>query len=243
MVGRAAMAGALAVSALLLAGGGGATPMAQALARPGIVSLDLRTHKQRVFPLGDLAALSPEGRRVAVAENPDNKECLLHVHRLDGSHDHVLVRTAFPLCPGYPRWSPDGRSPTRCSPSAIRASRDATPCRSGSFGARAAHRDCSATTRVRRPGPDSRRLAFPGQLDAAGRSRLTVESLDGSSRAAFGSRVAIYSLSWSADGRRVLCSTNSPWFAERGPGEIHAVAVATGAGLGPRVRRGSRLAP
>jgi hypothetical protein len=85
---------------------GGARLTAQALARPGIVSLDLRTHKQRVFPLGDLAALSPEGRRVAVAENPDNKECLLYVHRLDGSHDHVLVQTAFPLCPGYPRWWP-----------------------------------------------------------------------------------------------------------------------------------------
>ena len=104
---------------MLLAGGGGAGLTAQALARPGIVSLDLRTHKQRVFSLGDLAALSPEGRRVAFAENPDNKECLLHVHRLDGSH--VLVRTAFPLCPGYPRWSPGGRTIaysvfTKCDP-------------------------------------------------------------------------------------------------------------------------------
>jgi Tol biopolymer transport system component len=79
-------------------------------------------------------------------------------------------------------------------------------------------------------GPEIAALAFPGELDGAGRSRLTVESLDGASRAAFGSRVEIYSLSWSADGRRVLYSTNSPWFAARGPGEIHAVSAATGAG-------------
>jgi Tol biopolymer transport system component len=232
MVGRAAIAGALAMSALLLAGGGGATPTAQALARPGIVSLDLRTHKQRVFPLGDLAALSPEGRRVAFGENPDNKECLLHVCRLDGSHDRVLVRTAFPLCPGDPRWSPDGRTIayslfTKCNPGGAGYHPvELWVVRSSGGPPRLLSNDAGTVAWA----PKSRRLAFPGELDGAGRSRLTVESLDGASRAAFGSRVEIYSLSWSADGRRVLYSTNSPWFAARGSGEIHAVSAATGAG-------------
>src|SRR5215218_10583998 len=99
MIGRAAIAGSLAVWALLLAGGGGAAPTAQARARPGIVSLDLRTHQQRVFPLGDLAALSPEGRRVAVAENPDNRECLLHVHRLDVARPRARA-DGVPAVPG-----------------------------------------------------------------------------------------------------------------------------------------------
>src|SRR5215208_2404329 len=191
MIGRAAIAGSLAVWALLLAGGGGAAPTAQARARPGIVSLDLRTHQQRVFPLGDLAALSPEGRRVAIAENPDNRECLLHVHRLDGSHDHVLVRTAFPLCPGYPRWSPDGRTIayslfTKCNPGVPGCHPvQLWVVRSSGGPPRLLSNDAGTAAWA----PSSRRLAFPGELDAAGRSRVTVESLDGSSRAVFGSRV------------------------------------------------------
>jgi Tol biopolymer transport system component len=157
------------------------------------------------------------------------------LHRLDGSHDHVLVRTAFPLCPGYPRWSPDGRTIayslfTKCNPGVPGCHRvQLWVVRTWGGPPRLLSNDAGTAAWA----PSSRRLAFPGELDAAGRSRVTVESLDGSSRAVFGSRVAIYSLSWSADGRRVLYSTNSPWFGERGPGEIHAVAVATGAGAVP----------
>jgi hypothetical protein len=47
---RAAVAGVLALSALTLVGGGGATPTAEALPGLGLVSFDLRTHKERVFP-------------------------------------------------------------------------------------------------------------------------------------------------------------------------------------------------
>jgi hypothetical protein len=42
---RAAVAGVLALSALTLVGGGGATPGARALPRLGLVSFVLRTHK------------------------------------------------------------------------------------------------------------------------------------------------------------------------------------------------------
>jgi Tol biopolymer transport system component len=228
---RAAVAGVLALSALTLVGGGGATPTARALPRLGLVSFDLRTHEERVFPPGDLAALSPEARRLAEARNPDNKECVLRVHRLDGSHDHVLVRSPFPECMGEPRWSPDGRTIayllfTKCTPGAPGCHPEQLWLARTSGGApRLLSNDAGTADWA----PDARRLAFPGELESGGRARLTIERADGSGRAEFGGRTYIYSLSWSADGRRVLYSTNSPSFADPGPGKIHAVAVATGA--------------
>jgi Tol biopolymer transport system component len=211
-------------------GAGGAAPGARAVPRAGIVSLDLRTHKERVFPLGDLDALSPEGRRLAEARNPDNKECLLFVNRLDGSHRHVLARTTFPACPAYPRWSPNGRTIayslfTKCGP----ASPTCHPVqlwlvRTSGGPPRLLTNDAGTVAWA----PGAQRLAFPGELDSAGRSRLTVENVDGSASLAFGSRHEIYSVSWSADGRRVLYSTNSPYFQNGGTGEIHAVSVARG---------------
>jgi Tol biopolymer transport system component len=225
---RAAIAGALAVAALVLVSGGGAAPTAQTIPRPGLVSLDLRTHKEHVFPPGDLAALSPEGRQLAEARNPDNKECLLRVHRLDGSHQHVLVRTTFPACPGYPRWSPDGRMIayslfTKCGPGSPTCHPVQLWLVRTSGGPPRLLSDDAGTAAW---ASDSQRLAFPGELDAGGRSRLTVENRDGSARFALGSRHEIYSLSWSVDGRKVLYSTNSPWFQNGGTGEIHAVSVA-----------------
>ena len=211
-------------------GAGRAAPTARAVPRAGIVSLDMRTHKERVFPLGDLAALSPEGARLAEAQNPDNKECVLYVHRLDGSHRRVLVRTTFPACPGNPRWSPDGRMIayslfTKCTVGApgchpvqlwlVRTSGGAPSLLSNDAGTAAW-------------APASKRLAFPGELDGGGRSRLTVENRDGSAKVAFGSRHEIYSVSWSGDGRKVLYSTNAPYFQNGGTGEIHGVSVATG---------------
>ena len=220
---------ALAVAALVLVGGGAAST-ARAVARTGIVSLDLRTHKERVFPLGDLAALSPEGGRVAAARNPDNKQCLLYVRRLDGSRQRVLVRTTFPACPGDPRWSPDGRMIayslfTKCAVGApgchpvqlwlVRTSGGAPTLLSNDAGTVAW-------------APASKRLAFPGELDGGGRSRLTVENRDGSARVAFGSRHEVYSVSWSGDGRKVLYSTKAPYSQNGKTGDIHAVSVETG---------------
>jgi Tol biopolymer transport system component len=164
------------------------------LLHSGIVSLDLRTHKERLFPLGDLAALSPEGGRLAEARNPDNKECVLRVHHLDRSHDHVLVRTTFPVCPGDPRWSPDGRMIayslfTKCAVGAP----GCHPVQLWLVGTSGgAPRLLSNDAGTAAWAPASKRLAFPGELDGGGRSRLTVENRDGSARVAFGSRHEIY---------------------------------------------------
>jgi hypothetical protein len=73
---------------------------------------------------------------------------------------------------------------------------------SGSGAAPTASRPESSASDLR-----TQRLAFPGELEGAGRSRLTVENRDGSSRAAFGGRIYIYSLSWSG-GRKLVYSTN-----------------------------------
>jgi len=228
MVTRAATAGALAVSALMLVSGSGAAPTAS---RPGIVSLDLRTHKEQVFPIGDLAALSPEARRIAVVENLGNKEYRLRLRRLDGSHDRMLVRTPFPVFLGDPRWSPDGRTiaylrfDPGCGtgPPACHGAVQLWLVRTAGGPPRLLSDDAGTAAWA----PDSQRLAFPGELEGAGRSRLTVENRDGSDRAALGGRVYIYSLSWSGDGRLVY-STNSPYFQDPNPGEIHSVAVGTG---------------
>jgi Tol biopolymer transport system component len=210
-------------------GGGGAAPGSRAVPRAGIVSLDLRTHKERVYPLGDLDALSPEGRRLAEARNPDNKECLLFVNHLDGSHRHVLVRTTFPACPAYPRWSPDGRTIAyvlfgACDPNIPGCHPEQLwLVRTSGGPPRLLTNDAGTAAWA----PDGERLAFPGELETAGRARLTVQRADGTRRVAFGGRVYIFSLSWAGDGRLVY-STNSPHFQDRNPGEIHSVAVGTG---------------
>jgi Tol biopolymer transport system component len=90
-------------------------------------------------------------------------------------------------------------------------------------------RTLSADTDAAAWAPDSRRLAFPGELDVAGSARLTVQNEDGSGRRGLGERRPIYTLSWSADGKRLLYSTNAPWETERDTGRIHAVDAATGA--------------
>src|SRR5262245_12182748 len=226
--GISGLVGLALLTAATSPGAGGDAPT---VPRTGIVSLDLRTHKERVFPLGgDLAALSPEGGRVAGAKNPDNKQCLLYVHRLDGSRRRVLVRTTFPACPGDPRWSPDGQ---------MIAYSLFTKCAVGTPGCHPVQlwlvrMSGGAPTLLNNDAgtvawaPASKRVAFPGELDGGGLSRLTVENRDGSARVAFGSRHEIYSVSWSGDGRKVLYSTNSPYFQYGGTGEIHAVSVATG---------------
>jgi Tol biopolymer transport system component len=226
---RAAITGVLVVSALTLVGGGGAAPTARAVPRYGLISLDLRTHKEHVFPIGDLDALSPEGRRLAEARNPDNKECLLFVNRLDGSHRHVLVRTTFPACLANPRWSPDGRTIAyvlfgACDPTIPACHPDQLWLVRTSGGPPRLLTNDAGTAAW---GPDGERLAFPGEVDAAGLARLTVQNRDGSGRALFGVRRYIYSLSWSGGGRLVY-STNSPHFMDPNPGEIHFLAVGTG---------------
>jgi dipeptidyl aminopeptidase/acylaminoacyl peptidase len=90
-------------------------------------------------------------------------------------------------------------------------------------------RTLSADTDAAAWAPDSRRLAFPGELDVAGSARLTVQNEDASGRRGLGERRPIYTLSWSADGKRLLYSTNAPWETERDTGRIHAVDAATGA--------------
>lgn len=220
---------ALLGGAVTSRGAGRPAPTARAVPRYGLISLDLRTQKEHVFPIGDLDALSPEGKRVAEARNPDNKECLLFVNRLDGSHRRVLVRTTFAACPAYPRWSPDGRTiayslftkcdltlPT-CHPEQLWLVRT-----SGGLP-RLLTNDAGTAAWAQ----DGERLAFPGELETAGRARLTVQRADGTGRVAFGGRVYIYSLSWPGGGR-LLYSTNSPYFQDPNPGEIHSVAVGTG---------------
>ena len=222
--------GVIAVaSALTLVSGVGAAPTTRAIPRPGIVSLDLRSHRERVFPVvRDLAGLSPEGRRIALVTSPRNDEYQLRVQRLDGSHGRVLLRTRFPDFIGEPRWSPDGRTIAfllfhpSCSP----------PChpvqlwlvRTAGGPPRLLSDDAAGAAWA----PGSRRLAFQGELDGAGLARLTVQHEDGTGRASFGGRSYIYSLSWSGDGRRLLYSTNSPGYMDPGPGEIHAVDAVTG---------------
>jgi Tol biopolymer transport system component len=209
-------------------GAGGAAPTA----RTGIVSLDLLTHKERVFPFGDLAALSPEGRRMLVAENRDNKECQLRVQRLDGSHRRVFVRTTFPVCVAAPRWSPDGRT--------IAYLRFDPACASGPPGCHGADQLWLVRPAGGPPSllsddageaawsPDSRQLAFAAEVDAsAGIGQFTVVKLDGSERRAIGPPREIWSLSWFADRRRVLYSTNTTAFPQFGDGAIHVVDVAS----------------
>ena len=242
MLTRAAIA---LMCALTLVSGGGAALTMRAASRPGIVSLDLRTHREHVFPPGDLAGLSPEGRRIAFARNQDNKECLLRVQRLDGSHTHMLVRTPLPVCIGEPRWSPDGRT--------IAYVRFDPGCKSGPPACHGAVqlwlvRPATGLPRLLSDdahspawAPDSRRLAFPTEVDgAAGLARLTVSSADGSVRATFEPTRSIDSLSWSPDGGTLFYSTNATSFPQFGDGDIHAVDPATGrdrvvaAGIDPK---------
>jgi Tol biopolymer transport system component len=226
-------------------GAGGAAPTARAVPRYGLISLNLRTHKEHVFPLGDLDALSPEGTRVAEARNPDNKQCLLFVNRLDGSHRHVLVRTTFPVCAGEPRWSPDGRT--------IAYLRFDPACATGPPGCHGAVQLWAVRLAGGPPkmlsddahraawSPDSRQLAFAAEIDgSAGIGQLTVVRPDGSERRGIGPPREIWSLSWFADRRRVLYSTNTTAFPQFGDGAIHTVDVASArdrviaAGLDPK---------
>ena len=151
------------------------------------------------------------------------------MHRLDGSHERVLLRTPFPVCPGDPRWSPDGRTIayslfTKCDPSLPACHPVQLWLARTSGGPPTLLTNDAGTAAWAHEG---KRLAFPGELETAGRARLTVQRADGSGRVAFGGRVYIYSLSWAGHGRLVY-STNSPYFQDSNPGEIHSVAVGTG---------------
>lgn len=236
--------GALGVAALVAVSGGWSSTTPAALPRPGIVSLDLRTHAEHLFPLRDLAGLSPEGRRIAFVTSPGN-HYQLRVQRLDGSHDHVLVRMRWPLSMGEPRWSPNGRT--------IAYLRFDPACPTGPPGCHGAVqlwlvRPAGGPPKLLSDdadgaawAPDSQRLAFGAEVDAgAGLARLTVASPDGFGRVAFGQPRSIFSLSWSPDGSTLFYSTNSTGFPQFGDGAIHAVDPATGgdhiiaAGLDPK---------
>jgi Tol biopolymer transport system component len=220
----------LAATALALTGANGAPAGASG---EGIFSLDLRTLTQKRFPLVALGLeLSPDRRRLAYVIRKGNDDLQLRVGRLDGSNDHLLLESPSPSFLGNLSWSPDGRT--------IAVPWDPTGC--GITDA-----SCIGLWLIRTSGrppeklsddavdaawaPDSKRLAFSGEMDGGGQALLTVENVDGSERRKFGSRTPITSLSWSGNGTKLLYSTNewgTPWRGTGAVGDIHVVTPATG---------------
>jgi Tol biopolymer transport system component len=199
--------------------------------REGIFSLDLRTHSERRFQLVALGfELSPDRRRMAYIIREGNEDLQLRVRRLDGSMDHLLLESPIPSFLGDPSWSPDGRTiafrwdptgGTNASGTGLWLMRT-----SGGPPQKLVDNAWDAAW-----APDSRRLAFPGQMDNAGQPVLTVENVDGSERQMFGSPTPITSLSWSGDGTKLLYSTNewgTPWPGVGSAGDIHVVTPASG---------------
>ena len=184
-----------------------------------IVSLDLRTHRQQTYPINDLQGLSPNGRRIAFVTRRGNEEFQLRASALDGSANRVLLRSPFPGYLAWPRWSPNGREIAFLGPYGL----SLIPAGGGTPRTLSTDADAAAWA------PDSRRLAFPGELEPSGSARLVVQNEDGSGRSVLGERRPIYSLSWAANGKRLLYSTDAPWEKERDTGRIHAVDAAKSA--------------
>ncbi|MGZ4309917.1 MAG: TolB family protein [Gaiellaceae bacterium] len=230
MSARVVLVAALAATALGFTGANGAQGGASG---EGIFSLDLRTHTQKRFQLVALGLeLSPDRRRMAYVIRKGNDDLQLRVRRLDGSSDHLLLESPLPSFLGNLSWSPDGRT--------IAVPWDPTGC--GITDA-----SCIGLWLIRTSGrppeklsddavdavwaPDSKRLAFSGEMDGGGQALLTVENVDGSERRTFGSRTPITSLSWSGNGTRLLYSTNewgTPWRGVGPVGDIHVVTPSIG---------------
>lgn len=200
MTTRVGLSALVALLALEVVDGSAATRAAPTVPRAAIVSLDLRTHRQQTYPINDLDALAPDGRRVAFVTRRGNEEFQLRTSALDGSGDRVLFRSPSPGFLAWPRWAPNGSEIAFLGPSGL----SLVPAGGGTPRTLSDNTDAAAWA------PDSQRLAFPGELAPSGSARLTVQNEDGSGRRALGERRPIYSLSWSADGKRLLYSTNAP---------------------------------